>query len=531
MNPIRVYPLKFTNQDSMANSPGLKKKAQPSDRAYTFQLNPPSQQSRSNQKRHPTGGINSQDEKIKIVTQKKLQLLQPSSYSPKKRVISNNDKPYIFKFSNQSSEVSFMQNISQSLSPTKLPNLKRSESTNAPQELQAKIDLTQSQRRSKRTEASNTENTPQNKTSFLKLYQDSSPKLRSIQSRVSSQAIVQDIKIKPKMPQQVIMLHGRSTSQAALVNSNVTEDDELQDFVQLFLSKTQAGQNGNKQTKTNQDSIIISNNFGGIKNRYLFSVCDGHGFYGHHVSQLIKRVLPTIIDQQLKTFIGKQEIDIGEDLYSEVEKTFQSSYQKMTKDLSSCGIDISFSGSTCSTVFVSGNNLWCANIGDSRSVFNQVGESNKWKIVELSNDHKPDLPCEKKRIMASKGRVQPFVAENGQNIGPARVWLLHEQIPGLAMSRSFGDYVASTVGVISDPELIYHKMTQKCGFLVVASDGVWEFLSNDEIQHIICSYWSPQMNAKKIDEMVESIIRESTRRWQEEDDVVDDISIIIAYFS
>lgn len=49
------------------------------------------------------------------------------------------------------------------------------------------------------------------------------------------------------------------------------------------------------------------------------------------------------------------------------------------------------------------------------------------------------------------------------------------------MSRSFGDYVASTVGVISEPEIIYHKLNQKCGFLVVASDGVWEFLSNEKI--------------------------------------------------
>lgn len=81
------------------------------------------------------------------------------------------------------------------------------------------------------------------------------------------------------------------------------------------------------------------------------------------------------------------------------------------------------------------------------------------------------------------------------------------------MSRSFGDYVASTVGVISEPEVIYHKMDGKCGFLVVASDGVWEFLSNEEVQQTICSYWTPQMNAKKIDEMVESIVRESTRRW------------------
>lgn len=39
-------------------------------------------------------------------------------------------------------------------------------------------------------------------------------------------------------------------------------------------------------------------------------------------------------------------------------------------------------------------------------------------------------------------------------MGPARVWLMEENIPGLAMSRSFGDYVASQVGVISIPEVL-----------------------------------------------------------------------------
>ena len=40
---------------------------------------------------------------------------------------------------------------------------------------------------------------------------------------------------------------------------------------------------------------------------------------------------------------------------------------------------------------------------------------------------------------------------NGDPIGPYRVWLKNENIPGLAMSRSVGDRVAHSVGVISDP--------------------------------------------------------------------------------
>jgi len=53
------------------------------------------------------------------------------------------------------------------------------------------------------------------------------------------------------------------------------------------------------------------------------------------------------------------------------------------------------------------------------------------------------------------------------------------------MSRSFGDYVASTVGVISDPEVTYFKIEFEKGFLVVASDGVWEFLTNERVCEII----------------------------------------------
>lgn len=108
-----------------------------------------------------------------------------------------------------------------------------------------------------------------------------------------------------------------------------------------------------------------------------------------------------------------------------------------------------------------------------------------WNIQPLSNDHKPDHPAEKRRIVNAKGRVEPFYGEDGNAIGPSRVWLLNEQVPGLAMSRSFGDYVASTVGVVADPEVTYFKVEFQWGFLVVASDGVWEFLSNERVCELL----------------------------------------------
>lgn len=59
--------------------------------------------------------------------------------------------------------------------------------------------------------------------------------------------------------------------------------------------------------------------------------------------------------------------------------------------------------------------------------------------------------------------------------------MLREQIPGLAMSRSIGDFVAAQLGVTSEPEVIGVPLTKDHKFVVLASDGVWEFISSQEV--------------------------------------------------
>ena len=81
--------------------------------------------------------------------------------------------------------------------------------------------------------------------------------------------------------------------------------------------------------------------------------------------------------------------------------------------------------------------------------------------------------------MSSGGRVAAYRDQHGNALGPARVWHLHEDIPGLAMSRSFGDQAAAEVGVNSIPEITEMNLQESDKFLILASDGVWEFISND----------------------------------------------------
>ena len=77
---------------------------------------------------------------------------------------------------------------------------------------------------------------------------------------------------------------------------------------------------------------------------------------------------------------------------------------------------------------------------------------NQFETRQLSRDHKPNEPDESKRILAAHGRIEAYHDHYGNKLGPERVWLMDEDVPGLAMSRSFGDQVAASVGVSAIPE-------------------------------------------------------------------------------
>ena len=186
-------------------------------------------------------------------------------------------------------------------------------------------------------------------------------------------------------------------------------------------------------------------------------------------------------------------------------------------------IDINYSGTTAITILLRNNLCICANAGDSRAIIGRCASG--WQSVELSTDHKPNFPYERRRILASGGRVEPFREENGELVGPDRVWLQHEQLPGLAMSRSIGDLVAAHVGVISEPEISVYEMNEYDKFIVLASDGIWEFISNSEVIKIVAEFYKKN----QIDEACDAVAQEAIRRWKQEDNVIDDITIIIAF--
>merc|ERR1712028_91819 len=184
-------------------------------------------------------------------------------------------------------------------------------------------------------------------------------------------------------------------------------------------------------------------------------------------------------------------------------------------------IDTEFSGTTAVINVIRGNQIICGNIGDSRITLGYKDASGKHVAVAISDDHKPDRPNEKARIVKKGGRV--FAVEYDDGIdGPFRVWLGHMDAPGLAMSRSLGDTVAHSAGVISDPEFTEWALTSRDQILVCASDGLWEFMSDQEVMDIA----GGETDARRT---VDLLIMEANARWMKEEQVIDDTTVIVAY--
>ena len=120
--------------------------------------------------------------------------------------------------------------------------------------------------------------------------------------------------------------------------------------------------------------------------------------------------------------------------------------------------------------------------------------------------------------------IHPYIDEDGNFAGPNRVWI-DDELPGLAMSRSFGDEIATRVGVFSEPEVKIFPFQEEDKFIVIASDGLWEYVTNDEVIEIVSEYF---MN-KDCDGAVSELYEVSHERWVQYDDYIDDISIIVVF--
>ena len=313
-------------------------------------------------------------------------------------------------------------------------------------------------------------------------------------------------------------------------NSEVKELEEKKDIaatpnkvmkkIKDILPYTHVGFDGEEPKENNQDNYFIFRNFADHKDYIYMSVCDGHGIEGHFVSEFIKEVLPYYMSENLKDKNILKETKIVHQIITE---TFLIVNNMLVENEN---INSLFSGSTCISVIFTPERLIVPNIGDSRAVLGRYDKTTgKYKAIELSRDHKPTEKDEAKRIYDNDGRIQPFT-EDGEFVGPQRVWVKEEEVPGLAMTRSFGDRVAATVGVMSEPEIKEFNFEDDDKYMIIASDGIREFISSQECIDIFQSYYE----SNDLKGCCEYLYQESSKRWLKEEEVIDDTTLILVFF-
>jgi serine/threonine protein phosphatase PrpC len=240
--------------------------------------------------------------------------------------------------------------------------------------------------------------------------------------------------------------------------------------------------------KANQDTFAIHTSFGGDPNEHFFGVFDGHGEYGQHCSHFARKNLC-------------KNLQNDSHYPADVVQAYHSAFLATNSQLHSNNeVDDSMSGTTGISILVRGRKLYVANVGDSRAVLavRRKGEK-KLQAKDLSFDQTPYRADECARVRSCSARVmtldqleglkdpnvQCWDAEGHDDGDPPRLWVPHGMYPGTAFTRSIGDTVAEEIGVTAVPEVLVMELRPRHPFFVIASDGVFEFLSSQDVVDMV----------------------------------------------
>ncbi|EGZ23871.1 hypothetical protein PHYSODRAFT_483398 [Phytophthora sojae] len=209
----------------------------------------------------------------------------------------------------------------------------------------------------------------------------------------------------------------------------------------------------------------------GQEDTQFFGVYDGHG--GARTSSLLALLFPVYIlaAPEYKT-----------DLAAACHSASMAINEEILKRENSGQCE---GGSTAVTLLIRGNKAILSNTGDCRAIM--VAKRDKTaQVTQLTTDHKASNDQEKQRIEEHGGMVL-YVK------GVARV------NGRLAVARAFGDAEMSPL-VIADPEVTVHELHREDEYIVMASDGLWDVLTNEQVAS--CVRNNPWLNVQEMANML-----------------------------
>ncbi len=190
-----------------------------------------------------------------------------------------------------------------------------------------------------------------------------------------------------------------------------------------------------------------------------YAVFDGHG--GSDVVNFVHRRMREIVKNLL---ISKTKLSMTE------EEVLYRSFQLIVELLPVAASRAQ--GTTAVVVLKLGKNIWIANCGDSRA----IAVLSQGHHVQLTYDHKPSREDEYQRITKTGGFVAPSFKGDVDRVNGS-----------LAVSRSIGD-LELFPHVTWKPEITCSNIASSFSYLFVATDGVWDVISNSEISKVLSTH-------------------------------------------
>ncbi len=201
--------------------------------------------------------------------------------------------------------------------------------------------------------------------------------------------------------------------------------------------------------------------FKGNQNEAFFGIYDGHG--GDQAAIATAQGIGDV--GPLHRLVAESRLS-GYNIYKYAYQMMDLYFQEYSKE----------SGTTAITAHIMPGKynplVYLAWVGDARAVL--VNQSGTVSDVGTSIDHKPDNPKEKSRIEAAGGRIRH--CEGAWRVGGI-----------LAIPRAIGDGLVKSMakGIIADPEIKDFKLRPHHKALILACDGVWDVLSNEQAAQIV----------------------------------------------
>ena len=339
------------------------------------------------------------------------------------------------------------------------------------------------------------------------------------------------------------------------------------------------------ESKINQDCASICypvpGQEGGTGHGVLLCVLDGHGVRGSNVSQEAMHSLHALLDTALAPGSALAPAAAMVSAFEETQEhlarlTLQASETPKPGDAQPAApetsapaaadekletVDASASGACAVVAFLDEQTLTVAGAGDCRAVLGvAIAEEEErsaegsaegsgsasgvangggaeggaaFRALDLSLDHKPDLPAEQARIEAAGGYVRPQTGEeNDDNFAPARVYRKKDNPrlgPGLCVSRSLGDLDGVPCGMLATPHTTTHEVGHADRFLILASDGVWEFITSEMAVKIVGAAY--EIGKPACDACRDLIVRAALLWKAHEGDYRDDITCVVVYLT